>query len=141
MKSARDEGAGAVPLRGRQGNARQVEHVEDVGVGELVAEREADDVELFQGMTRLQTEEGESGGAHLRLHIRPGGIDTLRQEIRLGVEDIVEDGQPQVGHADVVDVGIGQGKAYRCGLPVLHDGVPLAAGIAGGPAHPGQDAI
>ena len=90
---------------------------------------------------RLQAEQRQAARSQLLLHVRPGREDALRQHVRLLIEDVVEDGEPEVRHADVVDVGVGEGQAQRRGVPVLDDGVPLAAGIAGGPCHFAQDGI
>jgi hypothetical protein len=57
----------------------------------------------------LSREEGHAALAHEGFHVGPGAEDALGEQVAVFVDDVVEDHQPQVGHADVVDVGKGQG--------------------------------
>ena len=70
----------------------------------------------------------------------PGQIHTLGEHVRLTIEDVVENGQTQVGHTQVVDVWEGQRHARGDGGPFFHDLVQLAAGVAAWLLHRGQDA-
>ncbi len=115
--------------------ARQVEHVQDVRVRALVAQREADDVELAHGVARLEAPERHALGAHRVFHVGPRREDALGQHALAAVDDVVEDAEPQVRHADVVEVGVGEDDADVAGVPVLDGRVPLAAGVARGLLH------
>ncbi len=70
------------------------------------------------------------GRSQLGFHIGPGGIGALSQHIRALVEQLVQDRQSQVGHAQVVQVGEDQGDFRGDVVPVFDHLVDLAAGIA-----------
>ena len=108
-------------IAGAGGDAREVEHVEDVRVGQLVLEGEAEEVEIAEGVVRLEAPEGRALASHLRLHVEPGGEGALAEHVVLGVEEVVEDAEAHVRHADVVGVGVGEGDAYDGGVPVFGD--------------------
>jgi hypothetical protein len=54
----------------------------------------------------------------------------------MAVENVVEDLQPEMGHPDLVAVGIAESEASADGRGILADRVPLATGIARGLLHP-----
>src|SRR6185369_359376 len=61
----------------------------------------------------------------------PGTKDALGGDVLARVQQRIEDAEAQVGHADLVDVGEGEGERQGDVAMVLHDLVPLAADIAG----------
>ena len=134
-----DQGMASVPLGGPHRQACQVEHVQQVGKELLVGQAKADDVKVGQRPPALQAEQPQAGGPHGRLHVHPGGKDPLGQHPLGAVEPVVEDGQPMVGHAQIIDVGKGQRPADVVGVPVLDDAIPFAARVAGRLAHLRQD--
>ena len=131
-----DEGVGTISLRGQHRNPRQVEHVEHVGVGKLVPQRETDDIEVLERPLVFQAEEGDAALAQGGLQVCPGGVHPLGEDVRLAVEQVVEDGHGHVGHAYLVGIRVGQCYPDGGPFPVLDDAVPLAAGIAGGAVDP-----
>ncbi len=144
------EGAGAagddegmvLPARGgAEGDAAQVQHGEDVRVGQLVLEGEADEVEVAERRARLQRGERQAAADELGLEVRPGGVAPLRDDAGLRVEDAVEDLNAEVGHADLVDVRKGQRDAQAAGRAVLDDGVDFAAQVAAGLFDPGEEGL
>ncbi len=66
-------------LVGPDGDAGEVEHVEDVGVGHLVLEREAEDVELADAMAGLEAPERDAVGDASRVPCRPTGRRRARR--------------------------------------------------------------
>ena len=114
------------------GDAGEVEHLEDVGVGEFVGEGEAEGVEVAQAAAVFEREERLAVGAEAVGHVGPGGVAALGEGVGRVVEDVVEDGESAVGLADVVEVGVDQGPADGAFVPVALDHVPLAADVAGG---------
>ena len=138
-----DEGVGGVAVGGAQGQAGQVEHGEDVGIELLVGEREGEDVETGDRVAGLQAEEGDAVAAHHRFEVAPGAIDTLGEQVFALVDEVVEDHEAEVGAAELVDIGEGEGDLAADGrvVPVLGDAVELAAGVAGGLGHFVQDAV
>ena len=136
-----DQGGQGGPVLAAQGQTRQIQHVQHGGVGHLVAHREADDVKFPHRVSGLQGVEGQAGGAHLRLHVRPGGEGPLTPHAGHLVERPVENAVAQVAHADLVGVREAEGEAQiHLGL-VLHHGVVLPAHVPGGLLHTGQDSF
>ncbi len=126
-----DERVGERPLGGGDRNAAQAQDGQDVAVVELVEQREAHGVEGVERKSALQGAERLPRSLQGGFEIGPGGVNPLGQHIRPAVGPLVEDLLPRVGHADLVDIGKGQGHPYADGSGVFADGVPLAAGIAG----------
>ena len=122
-------------------HSREVEHVEDVGVGQLIGQRDANGVELAQGRARLQREQRQAPRSQLLLHVRPGREAPLGREVGMTVENVVEDLQPEMGHPEFVAVGIAEGEASANRRRILADRVPLATGITCGLLYPRQDHI
>ena len=104
-----------------QRQAGQIEHVEDVGVELLVGQAEADHVEVGQSMAGFEAIERHIGRAQFCLHVDPWRVDSLGQHVRPLVDQIVQDGKPQVAHAEVVDVGKGQRDPVGGRVPILDD--------------------
>ena len=126
MISGSDEAA----LAAQQGNPAQVEHGENVGVGELVLEAEADDVELAEGSERLERDERLAVLAQQRFEVDPGGVGALRVDVGAPIEQIVEDLQPGMGLGDLVDLRKGKGEAQGDVARVLADRATLVAEVA-----------
>ena len=136
-----DQGPEVRPVLAAQGQPGQIQHVQHSGIGHLVAHREADHIEGAHRVAGLQGEEGEAGGAHLLLHIGPGGEDPLAPHAGHVVEHPVEDAEAQVAHPDLIGVGEAEGEAEVHLVFVFHHRVVLAAGVAGGLLNAGQDAF
>lgn len=76
--------------------------------------------------------------AQKRFQVGPRRIDPLGGAPLEIVEDMVEDRQAEVAHADFVDVGEGEGDAsLDRGRVVLDDAPRLAAEVAGGAVNQG----
>ena len=127
-----DEGIGLGSLRRREPEAAQIEHVEQVRVGQLVAQAYPENVEVAQCPAGLQAPERQSGGSQLVLEVDVGREATLCQPVGPVVEHLVQDPQPQVAHPDLVQVGIGEAPLQGDGGPILPDRVPLTAGVPAG---------
>ncbi len=69
------------------------------------------------------------------LHVGPGGEGAFRQEVGVGVQCVVEDLQPEVGHPDLVAVGVNEDETGADARRVLMDRVPFAVRVARGFAH------
>ena len=68
---------------------------------------------------------------HLLLHIRPGRIYTLRGNVLLTVQCLVQNGQAQIAHADLIYIRQSQCKRTIYLRPVLPDRIPFPARITG----------
>ena len=129
--------AGAVSTAQRQ--TRQVQHVQHIGVGHFVAQGEADDVKVLDGVAALQGVEGKTFLPHFLFHVSPGSEDTLTPDPGHVVHNAVEDAHAKVGHADLIGVREAEGEAAVHLSLVLLDGLIFAAHIAAGLLDPGQD--
>jgi len=65
--------------------------------------------------------------------VRIRGEDPFRQDSRVLVENMVEDGQAVVAHADLIEIGKGQNHFKGYGLPILDYCVYLVAQVLAGP--------
>ncbi len=97
-------------LRAAPRNAGQVEHVENVGVGELVLQREADNIEIAKRQLVLEALERLIVGPQHFLHVGPGCIAPLGSDPVSRVEVVVEDGIAEMAHADLVGIGESEGE-------------------------------
>ena len=68
---------------------------------------------------------------HYFVQIHPRGIDTFTPGILPAVEHVIQDLNPQVGHADFVNVRETHGKADIYLVFILHNRVYLPADITG----------
>ncbi len=130
-------GSAVGTLAGVERNAGEVEHLEDVGEGQLVGQREAPEVALGHRSQRLERPQRHAGGAHLGRHVRPRTIGAFGGRRRRVVQMRVEDLQRRVGDPDLIHVRIGQYDA-RAG-PGLQAEVELPAGVAARPLDASQE--
>ena len=109
----------------------QVERVQHVRVRHFVLQREADDIKRTQRPTILQAPQRDRFPPQLRLHVLPRREHALTGHVVHAVQDVVQDAQPHVRHADVIRVGVGQRDAHVRARPVLRHAVPLPARVPG----------
>jgi hypothetical protein len=124
------------PLGGPQRYTTEVEQVEQVGVPELVGQRDREHVERPQRTMRLQRERRDAVLAQALLEVRPGCVRPLGQRPGALVEDLVEDLDPLVGLTDLVGVRVAQQPARAHRSPRLDHLVVLAADVLGRLADP-----
>ena len=141
MAPGDDERVRLVPPLGVKRDSGQVEEFQEVCEELLVGQTHADDVEIYKGPLALETVQRNGRSAQLCDHIDPGKIGPFRQRIRPGVEDLIQHRQPEVGHAQVVDIGKGQADAHGRGVPILDDAVVLPSRVAARLADGGEDSL
>ena len=139
--AAQHERVGVVPVRGPERQSRQVEHGENVGVAEFVRQGDAEHVVAAQADPRLEGEERQPGAAQGRLHVDIRGVGAVRHHMLAGVEQVIEDLQPLVGHADLVEVGEDETEAEVVGRDPAAHGVEFAADILTRFAHQRKDGL
>ncbi len=96
------------PLAPQGGNARKLEHFENVDVILLKGHGKGEDVEVFHRTLALETEELRPGLFVLLLIVVVGQEDALAERIGPAVQDGVNLVHPEVRHSDVVRIGIGE---------------------------------
>ena len=134
-----DERGVLVPVGRARGKSGQVQHIEHIGICHLIAQREADDVKVGDGVPTLQSIEGQPLPAHLLLHIPPGGEHTLTPHPGQLIHQPIEDPHPQIGHANLIGIGKAHGDPRIHLFEVLHHCIVLSTGIPGRFLHPGED--
>ncbi len=112
--------------------AAQIQHVQDVGIGQLVRQSETDDIELAERSPRFEARKRHPACPELLLHVGPRREHPLGHEIRMAVQHVVQDMQAEVRHPDLISVGIGQHEARASGTRILLHRVPLAADVPRG---------
>ena len=130
-----------VALFGAQGHPRQVQHVEHVGIKLLVGDADRQDVEILHGVLAFQPVKRQPLAAHHRFHIHPGRKDAVGENVRLVVEQPVEDHPAQIGHRQIVDIGKGHHHTQRDGVPVFAHAVVFPAHVARGLLHGKEHAL
>src|SRR2546429_323902 len=78
-----------------QRHAPQLEHGEEVRVGELVLEAHADDVEVGEREVALEGDERETVRAEERLQVGPRRVGALGRHLGAPVQDVVQDLEPE----------------------------------------------
>ena len=92
----------AIPCQ--HGHATKIEHVGNVGKGQLILQRESNDIKLIQRIAALQSVERDTGPSHLVLHIDPGRADTLAPDVLLVVKQAIQDARAEMRHSDLVGI-------------------------------------
>ena len=145
-----DDGVLEAPIGGMQRDAGEVEGVQHVGVAELGREGQPEEVEVAHRAVAVDGELRQAALPQLCLHVGPHGIRALGEGVLTLVDDLVEDHDALVGHADLVGVGIHQrpaggqllaGGSVPADVPVLDRGVQLAADVLDGLVDPFQQRL
>ena len=76
-------------VRAAQGQSGQIQHVQNIGICHLIAQRESDGVKLGQRISALQGVQGDLCLTHLLLHIPPGSKAALTPDVRLLIHHAV----------------------------------------------------
>ena len=92
-------------------------------------QRETEEIKICNRTAALKREKRNPPRTHLFLHIDPRRIDTLCKGIRASVQDLIEDGKPEVAHANLIDIGQGERKSAWNGFPILMHGIPFTPRI------------
>jgi hypothetical protein len=122
-------------------DAGQVEHLQHVGEGHLVLQREPHHVEVAERCLRLQRRQRPPVPPKGVGHVRPRAEDALGRRVVAGVDVRDQDAVPQMGHADLVHVRETEGEGQLDVAVVLDHLVPFAADVPCGPLHVRQDAL
>ncbi len=130
-----DEGVLLGALDRGQRDPGEVERREHVRVAELGREAHAEQVEGPHGPVPVDGELRHPVLTHEALHVGPDRVGALGQGVGPFVEDLVEDHDALVRHADLVGVGVHQRPAdglVAGDVPVLDLAVELAADVLDG---------
>ena len=132
---------GLLTLDSRKRHSAEVEHFQDVGRDKLESQAETKNVELPEGMSGFEAPQGNPRPPQFARQIGVGSEAALREQVRPVIHDLVQDPQPQVAHADLIQVGIAKAPLQGYFGPFLGHRVPLAAGISPGLANAAQQPL
>ena len=118
-----------------------MKHIQHGGIGHLIADGEAQHIELRHRVAALQGIQGDAGLEHLLPHIAPGGEYPLAPHAGHLVDDPVQDAHTDVGHPDLISIREAEGHAQVHFRFVLDDLIVFPAGVPCGFLHPWQDAF
>jgi len=100
------------PLGGPQGNAGQIQHLQDVGGAQLVAEAEAEDVKGAKGAAAFDREQGQISLPQPGRQIGRRQVGAIAELAGNAVENRIENDVAQVAGPHLVDLGVGEGPAH-----------------------------
>ena len=128
------------PVRRMKRDPGQVQHLQDVGIAELKLERKAQEIKDPHRILGFQGKQRDVVVPQQPVHIRPGRKNALTPGVLPPVEQLIQDLDPQVGHADLIHIRKAHGKADR-DLPVLVDRVHFISQIPRGLLHLQQQLV
>ena len=123
------------PVAGKYRYPREVEHIQYVRVGELVLQREADEVKIAYGVEALECVERYAVLAHYSLKVLGRREAALAPVVLALVGQRVQYLHAEVRHSDVVCVGEAEREADVDLRLVLYHAPDLAAYVARGLLH------
>jgi len=91
----------------------------------------------MKGRAGLKRKQGQVFAPHAVSHVGPGRKDAFAPDIRPLIEQMIEDAQGEIGHADFVSIGKTEGIAqerperlFGCLRHGLNNAVPFPTGVA-----------
>ena len=133
-----DERPALVAVLRIERDTRQLQHGEDVGVGQLILEREAHGIEVGERVFALHRVEGQTQTLHLRLHIQPRHEGALAPPVLVAVQQLIEYLFAQKRHSHFIGVREAERKADVHLIFIFIHAARFAAGITARLLHPGQ---
>ena len=119
-------------MRGIKRNTGQIQNGQDVGVIQLVKQAEPDDIKAIQGLAGFQGKQRQSRGPQAGLHVDSGCENPLGRNVRMGVENMIQNLHPEMGGADLIKVRKGQRNPQPDPFRVLYNLINFAPQIAAG---------
>ena len=119
----------------------QIQHIQDIGIGHLVADGEGDHIEILHRVLALQGPQRKIMLTHGLFHISPRGEDTLTPDTLHLIHDTVQDPHTQIGHTDLIGIRETEGDPDPDILRVFFHFIEFSAGIPGRLLHRGEDPL
>ena len=132
---------GCAPFIGPPGDTPHLQHDQDIRVVEFMLQRKPHSVKVRHGRVAFQAEQRQPGFSQSLLHVQSGREDPFGSQIGLGVDQGVQHLRPQVTHADLIQIGIGQKQSGLQLSRILANRSHLTAGVLPGTAYSPQDVI
>ena len=93
-----------VPVTAVQRNACQIQHIQDIGIGHLIADGEGDHIEILHCILTFQCPQRQVICPHGTFHIAPGSKDTLTPDAVHLIHHTIENPHAQIGHTDLISI-------------------------------------
>ena len=120
---------------------RKIQYLQDIGIAELILQRESEEIESFDRFLRLERKERNLLLLHDRMQIRPGRVGALTPDIRSSVQLIIDDLDPEMGHSDLIDIRKAHAEAHGSLFRSFDDGINFISDIAGRLLDRAQDPV
>jgi len=111
-------------------NAGKIENLQNVRIAHLILDRDAEEIEVFHGILRLQGKERNLLFFHDPVKICPRGIDPFTPDVRHAVQLFIDNLDAEMGHSDFIDIREAHRKPDRGQRLVLDDAVKFISDIA-----------
>ena len=128
-------------ILGPHGDFSKAQHVENVCVAHLVADRESDDVKLVQRIAAFQCVKRQIVAAQRVLHVCPRRKDAFAPHPRHAVERRVQNAHSEIRHADLISIREAERHAQLDLAARLDDLVVFSAHIPRRLLHGHKDAF
>ena len=123
-------GGQRLSIHGTQRHPRQIQHIQNIGIRQLVLHGKADHIKVLDRIAAFQGKQRFAVGAHQRLHIVRRGKHPLAPSVLPRVGHAVKDFHSQVAHTDLISIRKTKGIAQRHFTFNFHYAVQFATGIA-----------
>ena len=117
-------------LRCQNRHTAQVQHVQNIGITQLVLQGKAHNIAFLERFFRFQSAQGNVALTHLGFHINPRSIHALSLHTLLLIKQMIQNFKAQIAHAHLVNIGEGQANRGLNLVSRLNDAGEFAAGIA-----------
>ena len=119
------------PVAGMEGNSRQVQNLENIGITHFILKGDSQKIKILDRILAFQSKQRDFFLSHHPVQIHPRRKDPLTVNVLSPVEHIIQNLQPQMRHADLIHVREAHRKTDIHLLRVLHHRIDLAADIPG----------
>ena len=112
-------------------NPGQIQHIENIGIGHLIADGESDHIKIPDVCLTFQRPQEKLVFSHFRFHVPPGGEDTLTPDAVHLIHHAVQNAHSQIGHSNLIGIRETERHSHAGLGQILFHFSPLSAGIAG----------
>ncbi|CAB4588356.1 unannotated protein [freshwater metagenome] len=129
------------PLSAAYRHTSEINHVEQVCVGQFSRKVEADQIERRRRPMCVEREQRNISVAQKTFEIGPRGVGPLGYRVRILVKDFVENLQALIRQPDLIGVGVRQQPRHLVGSMVRGTSSVLEADVASRLRHLGQEGL
>ena len=127
--SHKDQGKKPLPVTGAHGETGHIQHVQNRGIGHLIADGKGKNIKSVQPVPALKSIEWNPLLFHQIVHIAPRGKNPLAPDIGQAVHGLIKDLHAQIGHSDLVRIRKAEGHSQVYGGFVFQYLIVFSSGI------------